>query len=217
MTGTSKSKIAVFGTGSVGGALGRGWAKAGHELFFVSRGGSEKSKDRFAALISETGGRSGSAAEAAAFADVVVLAVPWDATEAALRSAGDLSGKIVLDATNPLLPNLTGLDVPSAGSGGQQVAAWVPGAKVVKIFNSTGANNMEKPAYPDGAATMLYAGDDAEAKSVAHALAADLGFEPQDFGPLSASSLLEAQALLWITLAYPRGLGREFAFRLMRR
>ncbi len=217
MTTTSKRKIAILGAGSVGGALGKGWAKAGHEVFFAVRGGSAESDARLAALVEETGGRKGTAAEMAALADVVVLAVPWGATEEAIRSAGDLSGKVVLDATNPLLPNLSGVDVPPAGSGGQQVAAWAPGARVVKVFNTTGANNMENPAYGEGAATMLYAGDDGDAKSVAHQLAADLGFEPQDAGPLAASALLESLALLWITLAYPRGLGREIAFRLMRR
>ncbi|HEV7667449.1 MAG TPA: NAD(P)-binding domain-containing protein [Thermoanaerobaculia bacterium] len=214
---TDKQKIAIFGAGSVGSALGKGWAKAGHSLFFVVLGGSDKSEARLSALVEETGARSGTAAEAVAFADVVVLAVPWEATEAALLSAGDLSGKIVLDATNPLKPNLVGLIVPPAGSGGQQVAAWAPGARVVKIFNSTGANNMENPAYGEGATVMLYAGDDAAAKKVAHGLAADLGFDSVDAGPLATSALLESLALLWITLAYPQGLGREFAFRLMNR
>lgn len=209
-------KIAIFGAGSVGGALGGGWAKAGHSLFYVVRGGSDKSEARLSALLEQTGAQAGSAAEAVAFADVVVLALPWEATEATL-SGLDLSGKIVLDATNPLQPNLAGLIVPPAGSGGQQVAAWAPGARVVKIFNSTGANNMTNPAYADGAAVMLYAGDDAEAKKVAHTLATDLGFEAQDAGPLAASARLESLALLWISLAYAQGLGRDFAFRLMKR
>ncbi len=169
------------------------------------------------ALVAETGAQSGSASQGVAIADVVVLALPWEATEAALSGAGDLSGKIVLDATNPLLPNFAGLIVPPAGSGGQQVAAWAPGAQVVKIFNSTGANNMSNPAYGEGAAAMLYAGDDAAAKRVAHGLATDLGFDAVDAGPLAASARLESLALLWITLAYAQGLGREFAFRLVKR
>ncbi len=214
---TQPQKIAIFGGGSVGSALGKSWAGAGHSVFFVVRGGSAESESRLSALIEETGAHSGTATEAVAFADVVVLALPWEATESALAGAGDLSGKVVLDATNPLKPNLAGLIVPPAGSGGQQVAAWAPGARVVKIFNSTGSNNMANPVYSEGAATMLYAGDDAEAKKVAHALAADLGFDPVDAGPLANSALLEAAALLWITLAYPQGLGREFALRLMKR
>jgi predicted dinucleotide-binding enzyme len=214
---TDKQKIAIFGAGSVGSALGRGWAKAGHSLFFVVRGSSDKSEARLSALVEETGAQSGTASDAVAFADVVVLAIPWEATEAAVAGAGDLTGKIVLDATNPLKPNLAGLIVPPAGSGGQQMAAWAPGARVVKIFNSTGANNMANPAYGEGAAVMLYAGDDAAAKKVARGLAADLGFDPVDAGPLAASARLESLALFWISLAYAQGMGREIAFRLMRR
>ena len=213
---TTKQKIAIFGAGSVGSALGKGWAKAGHSIFYVVRGGSDQSEARLSALVEETGAQSGTASGAVAFADVVVLALPWEATEAALAGL-DLSGKIVLDATNPLQPNLAGLIVPSAGSGGQQVAVWAPGARVVKIFNSTGANNMENPAYDEGAAVMLYAGDDGAAKRIAHDLAVDLGFEAQDAGPLAASARLESLALLWISLAYAQGLGREFAFGLMKR
>ncbi len=214
---TDKQKIAIFGAGSVGSALGRGWAKVGHSVFFVVRGGSEKSDARLGALLRETGAQSGTASEGVAFADVVVLALPWEATEAALGGAGDLSGKVVLDATNPLLPNFAGLIVPPAGSGGQQVAVWAPGAHVVKIFNSTGANNMANPAYGEGAAAMFYAGDDGVAKRAAHGLATDLGFDAVDAGPLAASARLESLALLWITLAYAQGQGREFAFRLMKR
>ncbi len=213
---TQKQKIAIFGAGSVGSALGNGFAKAGHSLFFVVRGGSAESAARLKALVDETGAQSGTATEAVAFADVVVLALPWEAAEATLASV-DLTGKIVLDAINPLQPNLAGLIVPPAGSAGQQVAAWAPGARVVKIFNSTGAGNMANPVYGEGAAVMLYAGDDAEAKKVARGLAEDLGFEAQEVGPLAASAWLESVAMVWITLAYARGLGRDFAFRLMKR
>jgi predicted dinucleotide-binding enzyme len=87
---------------------------------------------------------------------------------------------------------------------------------VVKIFNTTGYNNMANPVYPDGAATMFYCGDDAGAKATAHRLAADLGFDPVDAGPLRQARLLEPLALLWISLAV-HGAGRDIAFRLMRR
>ena len=87
----------------------------------------------------------------------------------------------------------------------------------MKVFNTTGANNMGNPRYPEGPATMLYCGDDASAKEAARRLAADLGFDPVDAGPLQQARLLEAFAMLWISLAYAQGLGREIAFRLMRR
>jgi predicted dinucleotide-binding enzyme len=149
-------------------------------------------------------------------ADVIVLAVPWNSVPDAIKSAGDLTGKIVLDATNPLLPDLSGLDTPPGKSGGERVAelARVP---VVKIFNTTGFQNMANPVYNGQAATMFYCGDDANAKSIAATLATDLGFEPIDAGPLKQASVLEPFALLWISLAHQQGLGANIAFKLMRR
>jgi hypothetical protein len=172
---------------------------------------------KVAKLLEETGAKGGSVAEAAAFGEVVVLATPWEATEEAIRSAGDLAGKIVFDCTNPLAPQLAGLTLGHTTSAGEQVASWAPGARVVKVFNTTGANNMANPDFHGVAATMFYCGDDAEAKAAAARLAADLGFDPVDAGALSQARLLEPLALLWIRLAYVQQMGREIAFKLMRR
>jgi len=90
-------------------------------------------------------------------------------------------------------------------------------SKVVKIFNTTGANNMANPLYQNERIPMLYCGDDAGAKSVAAQLASDAGMEPVDAGGLRNSRLLEPYAMLWIYLAYRGGFGREFAFKLVRR
>src|SRR5262249_204109 len=129
----------------------------------------------------------------------------------------DLKGKIVLDAMNPLLPNLAGLATDGKTSGAEQVAQWARGASVVKVFNTTGANNMADPIYGGEATVMFYCGDDAAAKDVARRLASELGFEAIDAGPLKNAGLLESWAMLWIWLAYPGGQGREFAFRIARR
>ena len=91
------------------------------------------------------------------------------------------------------------------------------GARVVKIFNTTGFSNMENPEYGEGRSMMLYCGDDAQAKEVAAQLATELGFEPYDVGPLTEARLLEPFALVWIHLAVLQGMGSGFAFRLMRR
>ena len=212
-------KIGILGAGNVGGALGRGWAKAGHEVFYGVREPGKPEVRQLVAEITAAGGkaRAGTVAEAAAFGEVAVLTVPWKAAQQALAEAGDLAGKVLLDAVNPLKADLSGLDTGSDTSAGEQVASWAPGARVVKIFNTTGANNMADPHYPEGQATLLYCGDDAAAKAVAGTLAADLGFDPVDAGPLASARLLEPFALLWISLAYGQGLGRNFAFRLMRR
>jgi 8-hydroxy-5-deazaflavin:NADPH oxidoreductase len=207
-------RIGIIGAGSVGGALGRGWTRAGHEVTFGVR---DSSDPKVTKLLEETGAKAGSVAEAAAFGEVVVLATPWEGTEDALRNAGDLSGKIVFDCTNPLAPQLSGLTHGSDTSGGEQVAAWAPGARVVKVFNTIGANNMTNPDFNGVAATMFYCGDDADAKAAAAKLAADLGFDPLDAGTLDQARLLEPLALLWIRLAYVQKMGREIGFKLMRR
>src|SRR5205814_267144 len=134
-----------------------------------------------------------------------------------LAAAGDLKGKVLLDCTNPLTRDLSGLEVSGTTSGGEFVAAHAPGARVVKIFNTTGAGNMADPRYGGSGITMLYAGDDAQAKATAARLARDLGFEPIDLGPLTASRLLEPLALAWITLAFRGQLGPDFALTVVRR
>jgi 8-hydroxy-5-deazaflavin:NADPH oxidoreductase len=207
-------RIAIIGAGNVGGTLGQGWTRAGHEVTFGVR---DAMHPKVAKLVEQTGAQAGSVAEAAAFGEVVAFATPWEATEEAVRSAGDLSGKVLLDCTNPLAPQLAGLTLGHTTSAGEQVASWAPGARVVKIFNTTGANNMANPDFDGAAATMFYCGDDPEAKAVAARLAADLGFDPVDAGKLEQARLLEPLALLWIRLAYVQQMGREIAFKLLRR
>jgi predicted dinucleotide-binding enzyme len=207
-------KIAVIGMGNVGGVLGRRWAGAGHEVTFGVR---DPAKAEAIAKARASGTALASVGGAAAGAEVVVLAVPWPAVPAAIAEAGDLAGKVLLDCTNPLAPDLSGLELGTTTSGGERMAELAKGARVVKIFNTTGAANMEDPHYGDARATMLYAGDDSDAKAIAARLAADLGFEPVDLGPLSASRLLEPIALAWITLAIRQKLGPGFVFNLVRR
>jgi len=191
-----RMNIGILGNGNVGGTLGKRWADIGHQVVFASR--------------------DPASIEGAAKADVVVVALPFEAAREVLEPL-DLNGKIVLDATNPLLPNLAGLAVSGTTSAAEQVAQWARGASVVKVFNTTGANNMADPIYNGEAATMFYCGDDAGAKAVAKRLASELGFEAIDAGPLSNARLLEPLAMLWIWLAYPGGQGREMAFKLVRR
>lgn len=209
-------KIGIIGAGNVGGALGKGWAKKGHQVMFGVRNTTDPD---VAALLKAAGSsaRAGSVAEAAKFGEVVVFATPWPATQDAVKNVGNLSGKIVFDCVNPLKADMSGLDVGQTSSAAEQVAGWAKGARVVKIFNTTGSNNMENPKYPQGPATMFYCGDDAEAKKAAAQLAGDLGFDPIDAGGLTIARLLEPLAMLWIHLAFQQKMGREFAFKVMRR
>jgi len=209
-------KVGIIGSGNVGGALGKGWAKKGHYVVFGVR---DKADEKVQKVLRDAGtnARAATVPEAAGFGEVVVFATPWHAVEEAIRSAGDLKGKIVFDCTNPLKGDLSGLEVGPETSAGEQVAQWAAGAKVVKIFNTTGANNMENSKYSDGPPAMFYCGDDADAKKIAAQLAKDLGFDPIDAGGIKSARLLEPLAMLWIHLAYGQKMGREIAFRLIRR
>jgi 8-hydroxy-5-deazaflavin:NADPH oxidoreductase len=149
-------------------------------------------------------------------ADIVVLAIPWSALAGAVKGLGPLAGKILVDATNPLAPDLS-LAIGHDDSAGETVARLAPGARVIKAFNTTGANNMADSRYGGGKLIMPVAGDDGDAKRVVMALAGDLGFEPIDTGPLAMSRYLEPMAMVWIKLAIAQKMGRNFGFALLRR
>lgn len=212
-------RIGILGAGTVGGTLARAWAAVGHEIVVGTR---DPNGERVRALLAElpAAGRPAAAsiADAAEQADVVVLATPWEAAEETVRAAGDLGGKVLIDCTNPLGPNLA-LTVGHTTSGGEIVAAAATGARVVKAFNTTGFGNMADAAYPatDAKAAMFVCGDDADARATTLALAEQLGFEGVDCGPLANARLLEPVAALWIWLAYSGGRGRNFAYALLAR
>jgi predicted dinucleotide-binding enzyme len=208
--------IGIIGAGNVGGTLGTRWAGNGHNVVFASR---EPQSPAMQELLRRAGptARSADNREAASASDVLLLATPWPAAEEALKSAGNLSGRIIIDATNPLQPTLDGLSVGCNDSAGEQVARWAAGARVVKAINTVGSNIMADPSFGDGKVAMFYCGDDAEAKKIVRGLIEELGFEALDAGPLTQARLLEPFALLWITLALKYGFGREIGFELLRR
>jgi 8-hydroxy-5-deazaflavin:NADPH oxidoreductase len=207
-------RIVIVGPGKVGSALARNWSHAGHALSFAVREPGAAKYDALKPL-----GPTIALADAAAEADVIVLAVPWPALDAAIRSLGPLDGKIVLDCVNPLEmgPDGLRLAIGHSQSAGEHTAALARGASVFKVLNTTGDNNLgDASGYPRKP-LMLIAGDDAARKPVVAELVADLGFEPADAGPLVNSRLLEAHAMLWISLSRNLGWGRDVAFALMRR
>ena len=214
-------RIAVLGAGNVGGTLGRRWAELGHDVRFAVREPSRGANAVKGGTALPKHARVTTPAEAVREADVVLLATPWNAVRDSLNEARSLDGVVLLDATNPLKAAMQ-LDFgPHGESGAEQVQALVPNARVVKVFNTTGYNNMKEPAY-DGAPTMmLYAGDDTGAKRTTRDLASSIGFDCYDAGALIRARELEHLASLWISLAYGAfgapALGRDFAFRLVRR
>lgn len=208
-------KIAMIGTGNVGRALGTGWAKKGHQVIFGSRNPhSEKVREVLAAAGANAS--AASIAEAGAAAEVIVLATPWNIMEQIVESLGNVAGKIVVDATNPIGPGFQ-LAVGMTSSGAEQIAGWAKGGRVVKAFNTTGWENMADPIYHGQPITMFICGDDAEARAVVAGLAEDLGFEVTDTGPLSTARYLEPLAMLWIHLATVQKQGRQMAFKIVKR
>ncbi|MBV8071115.1 MAG: NADPH-dependent F420 reductase [Acidobacteriaceae bacterium] len=208
-------KIGIIGSGNVGGTLGKRWAKAGNTVVFSSR---DPQSEEMKKLLSEAGSSAsaGSAEQAVKSGEVIVVATPWPATREALQSAGNFNGKVLIDATNPLKSDLS-LDAGMTTSGAEQVAGWAAGARVVKAFNTVGNNIMANPKFAEAPASLLYCGDDADAKKTARELISQLGFDAVDVGPLSQARLLEPFAVLWITMAVKYGYGREIAFHFMKR
>ncbi|MCL4233895.1 MAG: NADPH-dependent F420 reductase [Deltaproteobacteria bacterium] len=209
-------RIAMIGSGNVGGTLGRRFTQVGHEVTFAAR---NPESSRLADLRATMGPdfRVETIARAAANAEIVVLATPWAGTIDAIDAAGGLAGKIVIDCTNPIAAGMSGLSVGTHSSGAEQVAARVPGARVVKGFSTTGSMNMANPDYRGDAITMFLCGDDPEAKAIVASMAAEIGFEPIDAGELRVARYLEPLAMLWVHLAYVQGMGPNIAINLSRR
>ena len=207
--------IAIIGTGSVGSTLGASWAEAGHAVIFGSRRADSSDVEE---LVASIGDRACAVAPetAAEAAEVVALATPWPST-LSLAASLPLDGKIVIDCTNPLKPDLSGLAVEGDTSGAEEVAQRAAGARVVKALNTTSTENMADPAYGDQPLTMFICGDDAGAKTTVAGLVGGLGFEVVDAGPLRQARYLEPLAMLFITLAHVQGLGRNIGFKLLRR
>jgi len=196
-------RIAIIGAGSVGATLGRAWIKHGEDVIWGLRNPQDP---KYAALPKD---RVKAPAEAVKEAEVVVVATPWPAAEAAIKSLGSLAGKVVIDCMNPLGMGPDGLQLVLGFnvSAGEQVASWVPGAFVFKTLNTTGAGNMAKADDYSVKPVMLVAGDDAGRKPVVMELVGKLGFEPVDAGPLKNARLLEPFAMVWIDQAMKRGRG----------
>ena len=206
--------ISILGAGSVGGTLGKKWSYKDHRVTFGVRNPQAK---KITILLSECarGSRALPIDSACDDADIVVLAIPWSAVQPIVMST-DLSEKIIIDCTNPIGAGLR-LTVGHHNSGGEQVAQWASGAKVVKAFNSTGWENMANPVYGETPLTMFYCGDDEVAKNVTETLVQQIGFEPWDVGELAMARYLEPLAVLWIHEAIVRGRGRNIALKMIRR
>jgi 8-hydroxy-5-deazaflavin:NADPH oxidoreductase len=202
--------IAIIGSGNVGGALAQRWVLAGHTVLIGAKFPLSDKNIQLAANIGED--RFTSIRNAVQQSEVVLIATPPTAVFNVIEEMGDVSGKIVIDATNVVRQKPAPYDTV------YHALADKTQAQVVKCFNSTGFENMLDPVYHGEPIDMFMAGDSDEAKQIARQLALDAGFGTcWDFGKGDKVVLLEQLALSWINLAIMQGHGRDMAFRLVRR
>ena len=185
-------RIGVIGSGRIGGTLGELWLKAGHEVMFSSL---DIEHDNALAARLGPGAHAGTPREAGAFGEVLLVSVPYSALPAVGRDLGDLlNGKIVLDTCNPV-PARDGDMAIEARAKGTGVASplFLPGARLVRAFNSVGFSRLRGEAHRAGERVGIpLAGDDAQALQTAVRLVQDAGFEPVVVGPLARAREFDA-------------------------
>ncbi|MEQ8736153.1 MAG: NADPH-dependent F420 reductase [Rhodospirillaceae bacterium] len=208
--------VAVIGTGRMGGAIGPRFAETGHTVIYGTR---DPASEKIAALLDTTGENASAKTqnEAIAASDIVVLALPWSATERLIKANKDsLDGKIIMDITNATLkalqPNQEGAIDSSAGA---LIQEWAPTAKVVKAFNTVGYHIVADPAHAKGPVTVPLVGNDEDAKESVARIVQAMGFETMILGGIEQAHVLEGMANLYFV---PYGTGRfdeafEYYFR----
>jgi predicted dinucleotide-binding enzyme len=206
-------KIGIIGAGDVGGTLGKSWRQRKHDIMFGVRNLQSHNVQRLAQMDKSL--TFGNINDAVAFGDVILFAIPWTSIEETVRGR-NLSGKIVIDPTNPLTPDLRQLAFDDS-SVAERIANLAKGAKVVKAFNTIGAQTLNNSIFGSNRADLFLCGDDTPSKRVVGELAADIGFDVVDIGSLANARMLENLALLWIELALRQELGPNIAFKLLRR
>lgn len=208
-------KAAILGSGNVGTALANHLLKQKYRVVFGVRDPASTSVGK--ALAACEGAKASSTAMAVDGADIVFVALPWEAVKPSLEPlAIALIGKTVVDCTNAYEISNGCVKAIAFPSAAQVLQGYVPGAKVVKAFNQLGADKLARPDFPAVAPWMGVAGDDAESVATVAELAKSFGLDAVPFGGLSASLLLEDMARIWIHGAYIAGLGPKIGFGLLR-
>ena len=201
--------IVIIGTGNVGGALATNWSKKGHNIHL---GVQDIQHFKGVNLLKSANTQVFSIKEAVAKSEVILIATPPTAIFEIIDHMGDVSGKVIIDATNSVR------QTPDPYKTTYHCLADKTKAEVVKCFNTTGFENMLNPVYNGEGIDMFMAGDSEKAKKIATQLALDAGFGSCiDFGKSDKVELLEKFALSWINLAIMQGHGRNLAFKVIRR
>jgi len=210
-------RIGILGSGLMGGKLGTLFARAGHDVVFSY----SRERSKLEGLAREAGGsaRAGTPREAVQHAEMLLLAVHWSRVDDVLKQAGDLSGKILVTCSLPMNADDTGLVVAHASSGAEELAKKARGARVVSAFGTVPSEVLfavyearESKRRP----SLVYSGDDGEAKAEVATLIRDLGFDPVDAGPLDVARYSEPFTLLIAKLAYEGDDGPALAYRFER-
>ncbi|WP_284617385.1 NADPH-dependent F420 reductase [Aquabacterium humicola] len=202
-------KITVIGAGNMGAAFVKQLSRAGHQVSVTARDAAKAAQ----VAAANPGARAVPAAGAAEGADAVVLATGYADAVAALRGVGNLAGQVVVDITNPLTPDYMGLTIGHSTSAAEEIAKTVPGANVVKAFNTVFAQVLGEGAdFGHGRKVEVFVASDSErAKQTAAAIAESMGFVVVDAGGLKNARYLEPLAGLNIYLAYGAGRGTGIA------
>ncbi|HVE80324.1 MAG TPA: NADPH-dependent F420 reductase [Gemmatimonadaceae bacterium] len=205
-----RMRVGIIGAGNMGSAFARRLSSVGHDVFIASRD-IEDARNVAATVGAKV--RPVPQQQLAESADVLIAAVPYAQQAEALRASGRLEGKTVIEISNPLTPDMSGLTVGHTTSAAEEVAKSASGAKVVKAFNTIFAQVLAERLSSTSAAKVqvFYAGDDAAAKRSVHALIESMGFEPVDAGPLSNSRYLEPMGMLNIYFGYVAKMGTDIA------
>lgn len=199
-------KIALIGAGNMGASLARLVATAGHSLAITSRT-ADKGRE-----LARATGATFKESDVARDVEVVIVATGYADAAASLRAAGNLDGKIVVDITNPLTPDYSGLTLGFETSAAEELQKAFPKARVVKAFNTVFAQVLAAGPRLDGeTVTVFVAGDDAQARDTVKELVSGLGFAAVDTGPLKNARYLEPLAGLNIYLGYGAGRGTAIA------
>ena len=213
-SGTGKPSIAIIGTGDMGDSLGPRLAGLGYAVIYGSR---DPDNEKMQALLGLTGhgAKAAAPADAASQGSIVILAVPWPAMENVAQNLGSLDGKIVVDISMPSIQGEDGYHVPLLEtSSAEMIQSWNPGARVVKAFATQGSFLIDNPEAVGGPATVPIASNDRDAKEVIARLAAEMGLDPVDAGPLRMAREIEAlQRLYMVPILQRRDAAFEPYFR----
>ncbi len=195
--------------------MGKTWTSKGHEVLFSY----SKDEDKLRAVAAEAGSkaRSGTPADAVAFGEVVLLAVPWAAVTDALKAAGPIRGKTLFSCCNCLKPDFSGLVLGTTTSAAEEISKQTPDARVVEALPPMAQIlAAEKHRLCGEQISTFYCGDDAAAKAVVASLLRDLDLEPVDAGPLTSARFIEPAGMLNVQLAYGMGMGPFLATKVLR-